>query len=64
MARSLLGQYKVQGMDYAYTLHGWIKGVNSGLLDPDWDMGEDGRHTGFSTADVRTRCFWLHHQLF
>ena len=28
MARVELGEYKVQGMDYYYTLQGWIKGVN------------------------------------
>jgi hypothetical protein len=29
MARSVIGQQLVQGMDYAYTLQGWLKGVNS-----------------------------------
>ena len=28
MARVELGEYKVQGVDYYYTLQGWIKGVN------------------------------------
>ena len=28
MARVELGEYKVQGLDYYYTLQGWIKGVN------------------------------------
>ncbi len=32
LARTELGQNKVQGVDYAYTLQGWIKGVNSPTL--------------------------------
>lgn len=37
-----LGQHKVQGMDHAYTLQGWLKGINSDLLTPKTDMGQDG----------------------
>ncbi|WP_299313038.1 RHS repeat-associated core domain-containing protein [uncultured Aquimarina sp.] len=42
LARIELGNKKVQGIDYAYTLHGWLKGVNSENLTPDNDMGGDG----------------------
>ena len=42
LARTELGQYKVQGIDYAYTLQGWLKGVNSATLDETRDMGRDG----------------------
>ncbi|MEM9920768.1 MAG: RHS repeat-associated core domain-containing protein, partial [Bacteroidota bacterium] len=42
MARAEIGHYNVQGMDYAYTLQGWTKGVNSGALVPERDMGRDG----------------------
>ncbi|WP_375563409.1 LamG-like jellyroll fold domain-containing protein (plasmid) [Bernardetia sp. OM2101] len=28
LARTEIGEYKVQAMDYAYTLQGWVKGVN------------------------------------
>ncbi|WP_299242516.1 RHS repeat-associated core domain-containing protein [uncultured Aquimarina sp.] len=42
LARTELGNVKVQGMDYAYTLQGWLKGVNSESLTPDADMGNDG----------------------
>ncbi len=42
LARTELGDNKVQGMDYAYTLQGWLKGVNSENLSPDADMGKDG----------------------
>ena len=40
--RMELGEYKVQGIDYAYTLQGWTKGVNSGTLKASRDMGNDG----------------------
>jgi RHS repeat-associated protein len=42
LARVEHGQYKVQAEDYAYTINGWIKGVNSGSLSPAYDMGKDG----------------------
>jgi RHS repeat-associated protein len=42
MARTVIGDIEVQGLDYAYTLHGWLKGVNSNTLQPDRDMGKDG----------------------
>jgi len=31
----------VQGVDYAYTLQGWLKGTNSSSLTTDRDMGGD-----------------------
>lgn len=42
LARTELGQHKVQGIDYAYSIHGWLKGVNSNTLSPERDMGKDG----------------------
>ncbi|WP_147415982.1 RHS repeat-associated core domain-containing protein [Ulvibacterium marinum] len=42
LARTVIGDKEVQGMDYAYTLQGWLKGVNSENLDPADDMGGDG----------------------
>src|ERR1041385_3255942 len=41
LARTEIGQDKVQGTDYAYTLHGWIKGTNSTALTAAKDMGGD-----------------------
>jgi len=32
----------VQGLDYAYTLQGWLKGVNGNYLSAADDMGKDG----------------------
>ena len=43
LARMELGDIntKVQGVDYAYTLQGWLKGVNSQILNANLDMGQD-----------------------
>lgn len=42
LARVVLGQQQVQGMDYAYTLQGWLKGVNTTSIGGSTDMGKDG----------------------
>ena len=41
LARVELGQEEVQGLDYAYTLQGWIKGMNSASLSAHNDIGYD-----------------------
>jgi YD repeat-containing protein len=43
LARMAIGDQLVQGVDYAYTLQGWLKGVNSTVLRSTHDMGEDGK---------------------
>lgn len=42
LARTELGDLKVQGVDFAYTIHGWLKGVNSNTMNNDRDIGKDG----------------------
>jgi hypothetical protein len=42
LARVEHGDNKVQAMDYAYTLQGWVKGINSTILDAAKDIGRDG----------------------
>jgi RHS repeat-associated protein len=42
LARTEIGDDKVQGIDYAYTLQSWIKGVNSNTLETKRDIGKDG----------------------
>jgi RHS repeat-associated protein len=42
LARTEIGDVKVQGMDYAYTLQGQLKGLNSNTLKTSRDMGKDG----------------------
>ena len=43
LMRTEVGEIKVQGIDYAYTLHGWIKGINSNTLMDSRDIGHDGQ---------------------
>lgn len=47
MVLTELGTWKVQGLDYAYTLQGWLKAVNgvykdNGALSVNNDMNKDG----------------------
>ncbi len=48
LGRTELGKLRVQGIDYAYTLQGWMKGINTtaiapaGQADGGFDMGSDG----------------------
>ncbi len=42
LARTLIGDKQVQGMDYVYTLQGWLKTVNGEALDVTKDIGKDG----------------------
>jgi len=42
LARKEIGKNKVQGMDFAYTINGWLKGMNASTLDSTRDMGNDG----------------------
>jgi RHS repeat-associated protein len=48
LARMVLGDQQVQGIDYAYTLQGWLKGMNSIALDAANDLGNDGLAGGFN----------------
>ena len=49
LARTEIGDLQVQGIDYAYTLQGWIKGVNSNILKPENDIGQDGQTASINT---------------
>ncbi|MFB3389843.1 thrombospondin type 3 repeat-containing protein [Flavobacterium sp. LAR06] len=42
LARVEIGDKQVQGLDYIYTLQGWLKGVNSERIGKDYDAGKDG----------------------
>ncbi len=52
LARTLLGDKKVQGLDYAYTIQGWLKGVNADQLDVSKDLGGDGASGSNTLKDV------------
>ncbi|TAE90542.1 MAG: hypothetical protein EAY81_00690, partial [Bacteroidetes bacterium] len=42
LARTELGKHHVQGLDYTYTIQGWLKAVNAPTLNPERDPGRDG----------------------
>ncbi|MDP4265265.1 MAG: RHS repeat-associated core domain-containing protein [Bacteroidota bacterium] len=52
LARTEIGELGVQGMDYAYTLQGWLKGVNSTTATNAFDIGGDGAVGGRVAKDV------------
>ncbi|MCT4579770.1 MAG: hypothetical protein N4A35_00005, partial [Flavobacteriales bacterium] len=49
LARVETGDVNVQGTDYAYTIQGWLKGVNSNTLKRHRDIGKDGLSTGLNS---------------
>ncbi|MCF6406417.1 hypothetical protein L3C95_26210 [Chitinophaga filiformis] len=51
LSRMELGSNTVQGIDYSYTLQGWLKGVNGHYLQPGSEIGKDG-NTGSPTFPV------------
>jgi hypothetical protein len=57
LARTELGEQLVQGIDYAYTIQGWLKGVNSSSLTPAADIGQDGLSTNPATKNVGRDAF-------
>jgi RHS repeat-associated protein len=42
LARVEIGDKQVQATDYAYTIQGWVKGINSNTLVASRDIGKDG----------------------
>ncbi len=44
LARSEIGDKQVSGQDYAYTIQGWLKGLNSNYLNPLYDIGKDAQY--------------------
>ena len=50
LARTEIGDRKVQGMDFFYTIQGQIKGVNAANLDRNNDLGNDGSSLAWNTT--------------
>lgn len=46
LARMELGDKQVQAKDYAYSLQGWMKGVNASTLNRKRDIGKDALYAG------------------
>lgn len=53
LARTVIGDQLVQGMDYAYTLQGWLKGINSTGGTDQHDMGSDGKASSLNQFVAR-----------
>ncbi|MFN6348531.1 MAG: hypothetical protein ACK4VL_01265, partial [Chitinophagales bacterium] len=45
---------QVQGIDYAYTLQGWLKGINASTLNTNYDMGRDGDASLVGNINAKT----------
>jgi len=52
LARASIGDLNIQGVDYAYTLQGWLKAINGDVLDTLVDMGADGKKNSAYLKDV------------
>jgi RHS repeat-associated protein len=52
LARSVIGQQQVQGIDYVFTLQGWMKGINSTALTAESDPGNDGQTGSITPKDA------------
>lgn len=52
LARMSLGDQRVQGVDYAYTIQGWLKAINGDCIDTTMDMGGDGRSNNVTPKDA------------
>jgi RHS repeat-associated protein len=55
LQRTVLGQLQTQGMDYNYTLQGWLKGVNVGKSGADASGGNCPSGTALEDAVIYTR---------
>jgi RHS repeat-associated protein len=53
LARTEIGDKKVQSMDYAYTLQGWIKSVNGEQVSDQTMMGQDGKPVTLNSQAAR-----------
>lgn len=61
LARVQLGEHEVQGIDFAYSIQGWIKGVNAGVLNERIDIGRDGMPTSPNSKVARDVMGYLLH---
>lgn len=50
LATAKVGDLKIQSMDFAYTIQGWLKSVNGDVRTPDKDMGQNGQTGDLSYA--------------
>ena len=56
--RVVIGEDKIQGLDYIYTLQGWLKAVNHRQLTSGYDYGQDGV-SGTTNQNIPADAFGL-----
>lgn len=52
LKRMEIGEDKLQGIDYVYTIQGWLKGINHASLDKNKDPGKDNNSTSRFAPDA------------
>lgn len=52
LAEVQVGDLNVQGLQYAYTIQGWLKAINGDVLNPAEEMGHNGYADSTYPADV------------
>ena len=52
LKRTLLGEDQIQGIDYTYTIQGWLKSINHPTLNESMDPGGDGYGNSVVPKDV------------
>lgn len=52
LKRVEFGEWDVQGMDFAYTIQGRLKAINSNTMKPSRDIGRDGIASALNKSDV------------
>lgn len=52
LKRTVIGEDQVQGVDYTYTIHGWLKALNHPALDKTNDPMQDGAGTSTTGRDL------------
>lgn len=52
LKRAVIGEDEVQGIDYTYTIHGWLKAVNHQLLNITTDPAQDGAAQSQTARDA------------
>ena len=53
LARTEIGDKKVQASDFAYTVQGWLKGVNSEDLNINSDQGKDAQTNNINSMNAK-----------
>ncbi len=52
LKRMSIGEDHIQGLDYVYTINGWLKAINHQALNSTYDPGGDGGKTSSTAKDV------------